>query len=173
MPLQLRTALYFLLATASAFIPVPPKLRSRLPVAFVSSIIRGSSITSSPVEYGVYLHNDESNMREYVARVLMMVAYVSEDQADSVMMAANWGYGGALVGIWEKELAEHTYEGMLKAGLRATLKRETGNDESNHDEKEKEGDDDDDDDDADDYNDGEGLERAKAVPWEIYRHWEK
>ena len=44
-------------------------------------------------------------MREYVSRVLMMVASVSETEADSIMSKADW-QGGALVGVWEEALAQ-------------------------------------------------------------------
>ena len=49
-------------------------------------------ITSAPPQYSVFLYNDGFNMREFVQRVLMMVAEVSEDAAMDIMMEANWGY---------------------------------------------------------------------------------
>ena len=70
--------------------------------------------------YSVYLLDDNFNMREFVCRVLMMVAYLSEDAAEKIMMKASW-QGGALVGTWEEELARHHYEGMTEAGLRASM----------------------------------------------------
>ena len=74
-----------------------------------------------PQTFGVYLHDDSFNMREYVARTLMMIAEVSEEDASNIMMQANWG-GRALVGTFEKDLAEHTYKGMQKAGLAASIR---------------------------------------------------
>ena len=76
---------------------------------------------SSSTQYCVYLINDDFNMREYVARVLMMVGYVSEAQAAEIMMSANWN-GHALVGTWEKGIAQHTYDGLRKAGLNAAFR---------------------------------------------------
>ena len=93
----------------------------------------GSELEAMTPRYGVYLHDDSFNMREYVARTLMMICEISESDADSIMMQANWG-GRALVGTWEKELAEHTYNGMTKAGLAATITRVDGDDEGDDDE---------------------------------------
>ena len=72
--------------------------------------------------HNVYLHNDSFNMREYVARVLMMVAGVTESKAASIMMDANY-YGRALVGTWEKPIAEHIFSGMKSADLAARINR--------------------------------------------------
>ena len=74
-----------------------------------------------PELYRVYLLNDNFNMREYVQRVLMMVGDLSEQAATEVMMQANWR-NGALVGEFEKPLAEHTYNGLIQAKLRAAIK---------------------------------------------------
>lgn len=71
--------------------------------------------------YCVFLYNDSFNMREYVQRVLMMVASVSSDEANAIMMKANWDYS-ALVGEWEKPIAEHIYAGMVQSGLEAAIK---------------------------------------------------
>ena len=76
---------------------------------------------AAPERYRVYLLNDNFNMREYVQRVLMMVGELSEQDANEVMMQANWG-SGALVGEYEKPLAEHTYNGLIEAKLRAAIK---------------------------------------------------
>ena len=70
---------------------------------------QGSALTSRSSNFGqpykVYLLNDDYNMREYVARSLMMVCSMSEKDASMAMMQANWDYNGrALVGIWEKEV---------------------------------------------------------------------
>ena len=78
-----------------------------------------------PATFGVYLLNDNFNMREYVQRVLMMVCEVSESQAMDVMMQANWN-GNALVGSWEEDVAEHTYKALKKAGLMAVIKADDG-----------------------------------------------
>ena len=69
----------------------------------------------------VYLLDDSFNMREYVARVLMMVCEVSESDAATIMKQADWE-GGALIGTWEMELACHHYTGLTRAGLRASLR---------------------------------------------------
>ena len=65
--------------------------------------------------------NDGFNMREYVARVLMMVAYVTESEANSIMMEANYEWS-ARIGSWEEPVARHVYEGLTKAGLEALIK---------------------------------------------------
>lgn len=76
---------------------------------------------ASPQLYSVYLLNDNHNMREFVARALMMVADVSESDASEIMQKASW-QGGALVGTWEEPIARHTHEGMTKAGLMASIR---------------------------------------------------
>ena len=76
-----------------------------------------------PNYFRVYLKNDNFNMREYVARVLMMVCEVSESEATAIMMEANrdrWK-NLALCGTWEEELAQHIYDGMRSAGLCAVI----------------------------------------------------
>ena len=85
-----------------------------------SNIDEDSKVVSSQSCH-VYLMNDDFNMREYVARVLMMVCYISSDEAANVMMEANWSYT-ALIGTWEKPLAEHIFEGLTKAGLHAVMR---------------------------------------------------
>ena len=76
--------------------------------------------SSSSREHRVYLYNDSFNMREYVSRVLMMVCDISEEDSSEIMMQANWG-GRAVVGTWDKPLAEYIYDGMCKAGLSADI----------------------------------------------------
>ena len=68
--------------------------------------------------YNVYLYDDHFNMREYVSRVLMMVCKLSESQASQVMMEAHWEYR-ALIGTWEKPVADHICEGLSQKGLSA------------------------------------------------------
>lgn len=70
----------------------------------------------------VQLYNDDFNMREHVARVLMFVAELSAEEANDCMQSTNWG-GSAVVGTWEREVAVHIGEGMTQAGLRAGLRR--------------------------------------------------
>ena len=108
-------AVAWFVATGSALVVKPtPRLIRMCAVDSVDE----QPATAAP--HGVFLMNDDFNMREYVSRVLMMVAYVSEDDASSIMMQANWG-GRALVGTWEKEVAEHIHEGLSQAGLRAGI----------------------------------------------------
>ena len=68
----------------------------------------------------VYLENDSVNLREYVARVLMMVCDLSESEAMSVMTEAssNWM---ARCGTWEKAVAQHVYDGLHRAGLSVVM----------------------------------------------------
>ena len=80
------------------------------------------SSDASHDQYNVYLHNDSFNMREYVARVLMMVAGVTESEAASIMMDAQY-YGRALIGTWEQPIAEHICSGMTKADLAVRIGR--------------------------------------------------
>ena len=70
--------------------------------------------------WSLWLLDDNFNMREFVQRVLMMVTYVSEEEAEDIMMTASLR-GGALVGTWEEALARHHYIGITGAGLRASL----------------------------------------------------
>ena len=60
------------------------------------------------------------NMREYVSRVLMMVCDITEADAAVAMMRADWS-GSAPVGMWERPVAEHVFEGLKKAGLQAAI----------------------------------------------------
>ena len=70
----------------------------------------------------MYLYNDNYNMREYVSRVLMMVACVSDSDAADSMMQANWN-GRALVGSWEEAVAQHVHDGLTQAGLQAGIQQ--------------------------------------------------
>jgi ATP-dependent Clp protease adapter protein ClpS len=72
----------------------------------------------------VLLMNDGFNMREYVARVLMMVCELSESEADRVMMQAHREYS-AVVGTWERPVAQHICDGMKQAGLHAAIEAES------------------------------------------------
>ena len=88
----------------------------------VTPILRMSAPAEAAAvqQYRVYLMNDSFNMREYVQRVLMMVAYISEAEAMHVMMRADWEFS-AVVGTYEKPIADLVYEGMTKAGLSARI----------------------------------------------------
>ena len=122
-----------LLAGASAWTLGAPQAAHGRAAATLRARTPPSVCVSEPAELSVdrdvagmcsvYLLNDGYNMREYVARVLMMVCSVSEREALSIMMGADWS-GRALVGTWERPIAEHTYEGMTKAGLQAILLEE-------------------------------------------------
>ena len=90
---------------------------ARLPAALTSApgttsrptgrvAVRQCAADTAPVQlWHVQLFNDDFNMREHVARTLMMVADLSADEANRVMQATNWN-GGASVGTWEREVAE-------------------------------------------------------------------
>ena len=109
--------LLFAAAAAQAAMTRPTTLASikTLPIKMTAS-----EPVAAPM-YNVYLLNDSFNMREYVQRVLMMVAYITEGEANRIMMEANWAWG-AQVGTWEKPLAEHIHAGMTKAGLEAVIR---------------------------------------------------
>lgn len=79
--------------------------------------------TASAQRYRVYLLNDSFNMREYVQRVLMMVCDFTESEAMDVMMQADWGFS-AVVGSWEKPIADLVYDGMRHHGLQAMIEKE-------------------------------------------------
>jgi ATP-dependent Clp protease adapter protein ClpS len=118
--------------TAEAVARIPAAeaaLNQRVNVLSVHRRAQQTAMCATPARYRVYLENDSYNMREFVARVLMMVCHISESEAASIMTGADWG-GRALVGTWEKELAEHTYDGMTKAGLRASIVAEAPVDDS-------------------------------------------
>ena len=79
--------------------------------------------TSHAKQCSVYLQNDDYNMREYVARVLMMVCEVSASEATAIMMEANrdrWR-NKALCGTWEEPVARHIHACLEKAGLSAVI----------------------------------------------------
>ena len=119
-----------LLALASAFSPgavMSLHTDARVTLARAATLTLSAEETAAKVDgsekFDVFLMDDSFNMREYVQRVLMMVCDVSESDANDIMMQANWG-GRALVGSWEKDVAEHTYDGMRKAGLSAAIRPE-------------------------------------------------
>ena len=47
-------------------------------------------------QYSVFLMDDGFNMREYVERVLMMVCYLSQSDANRLMMQADWNYSAKI-----------------------------------------------------------------------------
>ena len=102
-----------LLAVASAFAPGTtslPTVRRR------AAVRQCTADTKEPVQlWHVQLFNDDFNMREHVARTLMFVADISAEEANGVMQATNWG-GAAIVGTWEREVAEHIGKGMTQEG---------------------------------------------------------
>ena len=103
----------------AAWLPSP----SILQVGHTRGDIHMSAAPEGARKFKVFLQNDDFNMREYVARVLMMVCYVTESEATSIMMEANrdrWK-NRALCGIWEEPVARHVYTGLKRAGLSAIL----------------------------------------------------
>jgi ATP-dependent Clp protease adapter protein ClpS len=81
----------------------------------------------------VYLQNDDFNMREYVARVLMMVCEVSSSEATAIMMEANrdrWR-NMALCGTWEEPVARHIHACLEKAGLSVVITPAAADDDEN------------------------------------------
>ena len=102
-----------LLAVASAFAPGT----TSLPTVRRRAAVRQCTADTEPVQlWHVQLFNDDFNMREHVARTLMFVADISAEEANGVMQATNWG-GAAIVGTWEREVAEHIGKGMTQAGF--------------------------------------------------------
>ena len=75
--------------------------------------------------------------REYVLRVLMMVGELSEEDATSAATQAD-GAGRALVGTWPKPIAEHTYTGLIQAGLKAKIEQAAAVDQPSDDDEEDE-----------------------------------
>ena len=106
------TQLACMLAGASAWTTALPTLRP----------IRASPprLSAAGEKYTVFLMDDGFNMREYVERVLMMVCYLSQTEAHSLMTQADWNYS-ARIGTWEQPVAEHVLKGLRKAGLRAAI----------------------------------------------------
>ena len=103
-----KTLTWTLLAASrvsSAMVPLVRMSVDNLPVT-----------ASKPKMHNVYLYDDSFNMREYVARVLMMVCELSESQASQVMMEAHWEIR-ALIGTWEEPVAKHICEGLTQKGL--------------------------------------------------------
>ena len=115
-----------LFATASCSLAMTSPQRSaivRPPAIMMSSTSTTSTASSSAERYRVLLLNDSFNMREYVQRVLMMVCDCSEEDAMDVMMRADWGFS-AVVGTWEKPIADLIFEGMKSHGLQAIIEKE-------------------------------------------------
>ena len=95
---------------------MPPRVRAPTMVDATSSA-RGELCS-------VLLMDDGFNMREYVARVLMMVCELSESEADRLMMQAHWEYS-SVVGTWERPVAQHICDGLKQAGLHAAIQPES------------------------------------------------
>ena len=102
-----------LAATSAAWTP------NRLPATLPAPRLLATSATPSNA-YSVFLMDDGFNMREYVERVLMMVCYLSQSDANRLMMQADWNYS-AKIGTWEQPVAEHVLQGLRKAGLSAAI----------------------------------------------------
>mmetsp|Transcript_3066 Transcript_3066/g.5642 ORF Transcript_3066/g.5642 Transcript_3066/m.5642 type:complete len:163 (-) Transcript_3066:393-881(-) len=67
-------------------------------------------------KYTVLLFNDPMNYREYVARCLVEVVGMPEDQAFAIMGEAHRN-GMGVVGSWHEELAEAYKEALLARSL--------------------------------------------------------
>ena len=65
----------------------------------------------------LHLRPRQTHPQEHVARVLMMVCRISAAEAASLATQA----GDVRVGIWERAIAEHAYEGMAAQGVLADL----------------------------------------------------
>ena len=112
----MRAILILLLAaTSAAWTP------NRLPATRPAPRLLAADALSTPSnQYSVFLMDDGFNMREYVERVLMMVCYLSQSDANRLMMQADWNYS-AKIGTWEQPVAEHVLQGLRKAGLSAAI----------------------------------------------------
>ena len=67
--------------------------------------------------FSLQLRRYQTQPKEYVARVLVMVCSVPAAEAASLAMQA----GQVHVGTWERAIAEHAYEGLTANGVRADL----------------------------------------------------
>eukprot|EP00964_Phaeocystis_antarctica_P099100 scaffold64998_cov79-Phaeocystis_antarctica.AAC.1 len=67
--------------------------------------------------FSLHLRKYQTQPKEYVARVLVMVCSVSAAEAASLAMQT----GAVHVGTWERAIAEHAYEGITARGLLADL----------------------------------------------------
>ena len=67
--------------------------------------------------YALHLRPRQTHPKEHVARVLMMVCRVPAAEAASLATQA----AEVRVGIWERAIAEHAYEGMAAQGVLADL----------------------------------------------------
>ena len=114
------TWLLIQLTVATSLTRIPPAALRAPPQIARGVLTACAAPPESEAPHCVFLMNDSFNMREYVQRVLMMVCYLSESEAMDIMMRANWEYS-ALVGTWDKPIAEHVYAGMTKAGLQAGI----------------------------------------------------
>ena len=115
-------------AVARPAVLASPVRAARPPHAAAAAAVRMGSVAEAPL-FRVYLLNDSFNMREYVARVLMFVCELTAEQANEIMMEANFA-GQAVVGEYEKAVAEHVYSGMKQARLEAAIAQADDLDES-------------------------------------------
>ena len=71
--------------------------------------------------YSLHLRPRQTQSEEHVARVLMMVCGVSAAEAASLATQLATQEDEVRVGIWERAIAEHAYEGMTAQGVLADL----------------------------------------------------
>ena len=108
-----------LLATVSALSPGATRVLMRPHQAAANAprmctIDEPEAPTKQGAALSLYLTRGESDMDEYVVRVLMMACDVSASDATSIVMQAN-SDGSARVGTWERAIAQHNHEGTARA----------------------------------------------------------
>ena len=108
-----------LVATVSALSPGATRVLMR-PRQAAANAPRMCTIETpeAPTKQGaalsLYLTRGESDMDEYVVRVLMMACDVSASDATSIVMQAN-SVGYARVGTWDRAIAQHNHGGTARA----------------------------------------------------------
>lgn len=101
--------------------------RARLHVdVSAARLHRNLTIKRKPPLYRVLLHNDNSNRREYVVKILLKVIDgMTVDNAVGIMQKAHLD-GLALVALVAQSTAEEYCAGLRRNGLTATLEPEGG-----------------------------------------------
>ena len=121
-----RWAMAFALAVAVSAFSSPNAMwltaRTRVPAATAPQMCttekpEAPMPSGTKEAFSLHLRRPQTRSEEYVARVLVMVCSISAAEAASLAMQT----GEVSVGIWERAIAEHAYEGITAKGVLAGL----------------------------------------------------
>jgi ATP-dependent Clp protease adapter protein ClpS len=94
-----------------------------VPDTFVAPQGKPAGKNSLSPKYRVLLFNDNANLREFVARAIVMSCPLDSGEAYHVMQGAHKN-GFSLVGIFAQEVAENCHEGLRTKGLKSRLEKD-------------------------------------------------